>query len=499
MKNFAVIALILASCQCLAQPSAVIESNRKGLEILRKSLAAYGGVAATDSLKLAFKMNASKAIMRGQSLVPAAPFEPYYSYSNYMVDRPGSIEIEQRKSAIAGDFVFESTTFYQNGKGISYDPLMKQYYEVTGNGTSGSMTYLPQNAVSAALRNPVSVRYMQETQVNNEAAYLLTYIVGSALDHLYIDKKTNRVVKLQRLYPSGTGEELHEFYYRKYQKAGDILFPLEAELLVHNPVYGTVSNTYTFTDLRTEFAIDPSMLAIPEGYAKQDYSYRKKFEVRELAKDIYLLENITSSNYQWSYNVLFAVMDEFVLVAEAPMNSAMTERVLAKIKEVAPGKPVKYLVQSHHHDDHLGGIRGYIAEGATIISTPGNAGLIQKIAKVEYHAFPDRLAKHPKPAVIETLQQKKRVIKDQRHEVVIMDVGPNPHANEMIIVYFPNEKLIYQCDLINKGEYPLGAPGIDFLKKIKSMGLQVDRIASLHGQTVEKEEIAAMMSKAVSQ
>ncbi|HYF29593.1 MAG TPA: hypothetical protein VD993_00590 [Chitinophagaceae bacterium] len=76
----------------------------------------------------------------------------------------------------------------------------------------------------------------------------------------------------------------------------------------------------------------------------------------------------------------------------------------------------------------------------------------------------------------------------------LYDIGPNPHANEMLIVYFPKEKILYEADMVNKGEYPMTGPGKDFLKKIKALGLQVERIASLHGRVADKEDVEKLVA-----
>ena len=450
MRILSIAMIIFCSMQVLAQPLDPVESNRKGLEILRKSLEAYGGQAAIDSMKLAFTLTSSKNISRGQSLAAEGPYEGYLSYFNFMIDKPKGLELENRKSSIAG-FAFENDIIYKNGKGINYDPLLKQYFDFNGNSIANTMTYLPHNVVTSALRSPLSVRYISDQVIDGKPAYFITYNAGSTLDNVFIDKKTNYVIKLQRLFVSTGGDELNDFFFKDHRPVGKLVFPQVTEIVTHSKVYGTTTNTFVFADFKTDFKIDTSLLKAPDGYKQRNYSYRKNFEVKQLAKDIYLLENITNSNSQWSYNVLFAVMDEYVLVAEAPINSGTTDRVIAKIKEIAPGKPVKYLVQSHHHDDHLGGIRSYIAEGTTIITTAHNVDLVQKIAKTGSNIFPDKLSSNPKPAVIETIKNKKLVIKDQNHEVVIYDIGPNPHANEMLIVYFPNEKILYEADMVNKG------------------------------------------------
>jgi glyoxylase-like metal-dependent hydrolase (beta-lactamase superfamily II) len=485
--------ILLLSLSSTAQVLNPIASNKKGLEILRKSQAAYGGAAATDSFKLSFSMRSEKNISRGQSLTAAAPFEPQFAYYDFMIDRPKGLETEYRKSSIAG-FIFESNAFYRSGKGTVYDPLLKQYSEVNGSSIAVNMTYLPHNIIPLALRAPLSVRYIGDEELDGNEVHVLSYSTGGSIDNIYIDKMTYHIRKLQRIYTGVSGEELNEFIFKDHRKVGRLVIPQQTDHVTHSSVYGNTINVYTFTNLKTDFTIDTASMKVPAGYKVQDYSYRKKSEVRQLAKDVYLIENITNSNFQWSYNVFFVVMDDYVVVAEAPLNSATSERVIAKIKETAPGKPIKYLVQSHHHDDHLGGIRGYIAEGTTIITTAHNVDLINKIARVPYNVSPDRLSHNPKPVNIELVKNKKLVLKDASHEVVIYDIGPNPHANEMLMVYLPNERIIYEADMVNKGEYPMLETGRDFLQKIKALGLKVDKIASLHGQLIEGDASEKLMA-----
>jgi glyoxylase-like metal-dependent hydrolase (beta-lactamase superfamily II) len=76
--------------------------------------------------------------------------------------------------------------------------------------------------------------------------------------------------------------------------------------------------------------------------------------VTALAPDVYFVRA--------AYNSVFVVFNEYVLVLEAPRNDALTPATIANIKKTAPGKPIRYVVPTHWHYDHLGGIRGYIAE-----------------------------------------------------------------------------------------------------------------------------------------
>ena len=82
-----------------------------------------------------------------------------------------------------------------------------------------------------------------------------------------------------------------------------------------------------------------------------------------------------------SHHSLFVVFKDHVVVVEAPLSEERSLAVLAKIAETAPGKPVRYLVPTHYHSDHTGGLRTYIAKGVTIVTTPGNRAFVERLAK----------------------------------------------------------------------------------------------------------------------
>ena len=55
-----------------------------------------------------------------------------------------------------------------------------------------------------------------------------------------------------------------------------------------------------------------------------------------------------------SYMVEF---DNFVAVFEAPTSEARSLAVIEQIVKLAPNKPIRWLISSHPHFDHIGGIR----------------------------------------------------------------------------------------------------------------------------------------------
>jgi glyoxylase-like metal-dependent hydrolase (beta-lactamase superfamily II) len=172
-----------------------------------------------------------------------------------------------------------------------------------------------------------------------------------------------------------------------------------------------------------------------------------------------------------------------------------------KAREMFPNKPVKYVVVTHHHDDHSGGLRSYIAEGVTVVTTPQNESYFKKMASSSFTINRDDQTKNKKQLSFSFVQNKKMVVTDGNQTVEIIDIGPSPHATEMLIAYLPKEKLVFQGDLVNlpqSGRYmpnTINDSTIHFLDAIGRLNLAVERIAAVHGPTTTTEDLRKAVEK----
>jgi glyoxylase-like metal-dependent hydrolase (beta-lactamase superfamily II) len=241
-----------------------------------------------------------------------------------------------------------------------------------------------------------------------------------------------------------------------------------------------------------------SLFAFPTGYADQPTDLGAEGEaVRKIGENIYLLQQLRGGN-----RVMLVVFNDYVLVFEAPVIGAGTtvvsDAVVAAANQVAAGKPIRYVTFSHHHDDHGAGLRGYIAKGITIVTTPRNKPFVERVAGTVHNLRPDVLSRTPRAPVIETFQ-KKRVFTDGTTTMELHDIGPTSHVDELVLAYFPKEKLIFQGDLVI---YPMhGSPPPantltrEFAQWIERSGLEVERIAGVHGKVIGRAELAAMVAQ----
>jgi glyoxylase-like metal-dependent hydrolase (beta-lactamase superfamily II) len=483
------VAWVLAAAA--APPPASLQSQQRAQAVVEAALQAHGGERAAGTLHVLYR---ASLVSEGQSLAALAPFETYPFEMEIALDPAAGLVFVRTDSAISGDFRFPNRTVLRKGKGFSLDPLLNVYDDAGGEPGGLLDRYLPHRVVQQALKGAASLRHLGSEGGAERVSYATP---NGQLLTLAFDPRTRLLTGAEQVVGFGIfGDGLRELEYADYRSEAG--FPLPGTIAVRNrnAVHGTVENRYRLERASAEAAVPAAELELPAGAAKGDYSWRPGFGVETLAPGVHLLRNVTGTTGQWSYNVLAVEFADHVLVAEAPVSSGVSEQVLARIREVAPGKGVRYVVQSHHHSDHLGGIRAYVAEGATLVLTPAAATLVERIAAAPSSLNPDRLSRSPRAPVIEPVPARgSRVFKDARQELVVFDVGPNPHAPGMLVVWLPGPRVLYQSDLVNDGEYPANETTRSFVAWLRGKGLAVNTLASLHGRTLGEAAVKRLLAE----
>lgn len=203
-------------------------------------------------------------------------------------------------------------------------------------------------------------------------------------------------------------------------------------------------------------------------------------KITELAEDIYIVEGLGGGGY----NMLFAAFDDYILAMEAPLNSGVSSQAIAQIKEAVPDKPIRYLVLSHHHDDHSGGLRAFVTEGTTIVTTKANRAFFEQMASGTHTLAGNPDTREPMTPDFELIDGK-RVFEDENHRLEIIDIGPSPHAEELFIAYAPKEKILFEADLLAVPRSgPIAAANeatVAFAEAVENLGLEVETLVGVHG------------------
>lgn len=177
----------------------------------------------------------------------------------------------------------------------------------------------------------------------------------------------------------------------------------------------------------------------------------------------------------------------YLVMIEGPLNDARSLAVIAEAKKLVPNKPIKYLINTHHHYDHSGGIRAYVAEGASIITADINKPFYEQTFKAPRTLQRDELSQHPKPARFITVKDKFELADGGRSLEIYRIAGDN-HNIGMMMVYLPKEKVLVEADDFSPA--PPGAPStgprahgytVNLYENVQRLKLDVTTIAPLHG------------------
>ncbi len=177
---------------------------------------------------------------------------------------------------------------------------------------------------------------------------------------------------------------------------------------------------------------------------------------------------------------------DHITIIEAPLNEERSLAVIAKAKELIPNKPIKYLINTHAHFDHAGGLRTFVDEGASIVTLKANKPYYEKVWATAHSIHPDRLEASKKAPNFVALTDK-CVLSDEKHPIEIHSIANNGHNDAFVLAYLPNDKVLIEADAYT----PLAANApvpttvnpysANLYENIQKLNLNVEKIAALHG------------------
>jgi len=250
---------------------------------------------------------------------------------------------------------------------------------------------------------------------------------------------------------------------------------------VHQSIGTPPHPSYDFTAANLAINVPNAALEIPAS-VRIATDNSGVVTTRDLGPGVWL---IGGNNYN-SVAVEFA---EFSLVVEAPLNEQRSQAVMREVRRLIPNKPLRYVVNTHHHFDHAGGLRGYGAEDVLIVTQEQNFDYYEALATALHPQTiePDALARAPRQVHYVRVQDR-RTITDGRRQVQLFHVKEQQHASDMLMVFLPGEGLLIQADLFEP--IPAGATpqpterNMALLRTIQRVGIKPTRMVSIHSGEV---------------
>jgi glyoxylase-like metal-dependent hydrolase (beta-lactamase superfamily II) len=283
------------------------------------------------------------------------------------------------------------------------------------------------------------------------------------------------------------GDMLYELRYLNYKDFGGVKFPTTLHIHQGDPRLAVAHNSMEITLTNVQPNVSVPAITVPPEVQKAA-APAERAESQKLADGVWLIAG-------GSHNSLAVDFRDFVTVIEAPLNEARSLAVLAEVSRVIPNKPIRYVVNTHHHFDHSGGLRTYMAQGATVITHQANREFLEDVvfSPGARTMMPDRFSTfYPyfsggrRPLPIVAVNQK-YVISDGVRTVDLLPVQGLNHAGGMLLVYFPKEKILVNADLYSPPAQgaqppPLNANMRSLRANMQRLKLDVERHVPIHGQ-----------------
>jgi len=479
------------------QANAPYRSYQQARRVLDDAIAAHGGLENLRAIKDFTLKEKGKLHARFQSPAAEPPFAIGSSEETLVVDTERGFVFDELKTVNTGNNNWIKTVI-KGTEGQTFDMWSKTATPIVNasvNNFRGQIRRLPPFVLLEAVDRASTLRWLGEDEIGGRRQKVISVLrPDNQLLTLSIDAQTDLLTRYGYLYADPiTGDSEIAQTFSGYRPVGKLQLP--SGRVLYNS--GGVVQETEYTDLQINTRPADSVFQGPDGFEKlaAPPATPPPLAVNKIAEDVYLLQGLAGG----THNALFVAFNDHVLVVEAPeqiLYANNSVQALARIKETVPGKPIKYLVLTHHHSDHAGGFREYVAEGTTIVTTGETKSFLEKAAATESSLLPKVSSKQ---LTIETLENKKRVFRDDKHHVELYDIGPNPHAKEILVVYLPKEKILFQADLLNpaaNGTIPIAQdPAISFSEKLQQLGLNVEKIYGVHGRAATPEELRTSIER----
>jgi glyoxylase-like metal-dependent hydrolase (beta-lactamase superfamily II) len=284
------------------------------------------------------------------------------------------------------------------------------------------------------------------------------------------------------------GDKMVEYRYSDYRDVGNgVKYPFHVH--AHMGDHPLIPGGHNWLDVRTndvKVNVADAAQAIPDAVRDAPVPTQNRVVSTTLAPGVVLLGG-------GSHNSVAVEFKDFVTVIEGPLSNQRTNAVVAEVHKLFPGKPIRYLVNTHNHFDHLGGVRGFVAEGATVITDDKNRNFYQRVvlAPQSRTLQPDRLSTRPFAPTgpgnlaLQTFTDR-YTISDGNETIELYHVEGLNHSDNMAIVYLPKEKIVINADLYGPpaagGNLPnVNANSVALFRNIKRLKLDVAQHVPIHG------------------
>lgn len=367
---------------------------------------------------------------------------------------------------------YTSKTDYRNGVLLYLDYGDKELLTITktifNDKLINTARYSPAILLDFFLENKTNVK-TEKSQYH----IINSMKIGDNLTKIFINKENYLVDKITNLSSDELyGDTTTTFNYSSYTTNENLTYP---KTIAIEKINGKVIDSVSI-DLVQYTSEIKELLNKPENYQILE-DKNEEIPVVKITKYnnfIHFLDLEHTDD-----RVMVVEFEDYMLVAEAPLNTKNGELIINEAKKIAPHKPIKYFVFGHHHPHYLGGLRAFVHKGATILCTNISKEYVEYIANASHTIKPDSLQMQPKKIKTQIITDSLSLGKNEKMKIYFIG-EKSAHTKDYLIYYFPNEKLLFQddsCMISNDGTLiKAGNRQKGLYESIVALGLDVETI-----------------------
>jgi glyoxylase-like metal-dependent hydrolase (beta-lactamase superfamily II) len=462
-------------------PAPVMDAYTRARDAIEAAVTAHGGRQRfTTPLEVRFEGDTH---WRHQSPVPEPPFASTPLSATLVWDGEGRRLLYESRTEFVGGFRNHRRQVRTPAGGFDLDIARRRLTPIDGDRLADLafvLDRLPHQVLLSALDQPAALRAAGSAQWRERPHDMVDATLRGTPIRLFIDSGTRLLGKYELLVTDTyEGDAVQVRTFDDYRAIEGLMMPRRWGLQTG----GTQTQGYRLEARRADTRAMEAFVA-PAGVPGWKPPATAP-ATRSLGAGLHFLSHISPS-----YHVLLVEFSDHVVVVDAPVGPAVGEQILQRAAAIAPGKPVRYVVPTHHHEDHAGAMRAFIQTGATILTAAGNRAIFERMARATFTLRPDRLSASPRAARVEVPPRWPHTLRDGAQTIEIHNIGPSPHVRDMLVVFAPREGVLFQGDLGSDVAYETSRHFLDWLRQ---SGLPVTTIAGTHNEPMSRADFEQLV------
>lgn len=425
MKNLAVssiaASLVLATSLVFAEDTLPLKAVNRAQEVIDAAIEAYGGAEAIANLNSVARKSHFTTWATNQSRSPGPPWDENEIMSFSAIDFNDKTFVG-KNAGNGGGFDFDGSQVIKGDEGWQIDyraGTVTPIAEPDFNTASGPFIRVTAPLLVKQLQNRRQTsHWLGEVDFEGRPHDVITLVmeVGPGLS-LYFDRETHLLSRSERVLPP-FGQV--DYRFANYETVDGIPFSKTFKLFAN----GEPNLEITFLSTEVNKPVE-RYAAIPAGLEKLEAAppAPTDVELQEIQEGVFLVGAGTTY-------AMFVEMNDYVVAVGG--TAGIPERIEA-LREVVRDKPIRYGVITHHHNDHVLGVSAYQAEDATVLTLKEHEAVV-------------RAAATDADTLKVQLVEDKYVFDNGGPKLEIVDIGPTPHSEHLLVAWLPEKGVLFEAD-----------------------------------------------------